>query len=67
MPGSNAFVYGTLMADEVLTSLLQRVPRMKPATIKGFARYKVKNAVYPAIVPSTPESSVQGQVRKWLT
>ncbi len=61
-PQHTAFVYGTLMAEEVLTSLLQRVPRMQPAILKGYTRHCVKGAVYPAIVPSTEQESVQGQV-----
>ncbi|GIL67019.1 hypothetical protein Vafri_20410 [Volvox africanus] len=61
MPG-NAFVYGTLMADEVVKVLIKRVPTSKPAALKGYTRYQVKGQVFPAIVPSTAESKVQGKV-----
>ncbi|EFJ46914.1 hypothetical protein VOLCADRAFT_105355 [Volvox carteri f. nagariensis] len=61
MPG-NAFVYGTLMADEVVKVLIKRVPTSKPAALKGYTRYKVKGQVFPAIVPSTAESKVEGKV-----
>mmetsp|Transcript_21917 Transcript_21917/g.47842 ORF Transcript_21917/g.47842 Transcript_21917/m.47842 type:complete len:145 (+) Transcript_21917:31-465(+) len=61
MSGGTAFVYGTLMAPEVVKRLINRVPTFKPATLKGFVRYKVKDQVYPAIVPSA-ESAVQGKV-----
>ncbi|GLC34994.1 hypothetical protein PLESTM_000262800 [Pleodorina starrii] len=61
MPG-NAFVYGTLMADEVVRVLIKRVPPSKPAALKGYTRYKVKGQVFPAIVPSTAEAKVEGKV-----
>ncbi len=57
------FVYGTLMADEVLATLLHRVPQHKPATLSGFSRHSIKGVVYPAIIPSTADSSVSGLVR----
>lgn len=59
---ANAFVYGTLMAPEVLSLLIKRVPPMKPAYIKGYKRYRVKGQVFPAIVRDTPEAQVAGQV-----
>lgn len=51
------------MADEVLKLLIKRVPVMKPAVLHGYQRHKVKNQVFPAIVPSSSVSKVQGQVR----
>ncbi|KXZ48720.1 hypothetical protein GPECTOR_25g302 [Gonium pectorale] len=60
MPG-NAFVYGTLMADEVVRLLIKRVPASKPAVLKGYTRYKVKGQVFPAIVPSK-DARVEGKV-----
>ncbi len=61
MPG-NAFVYGTLMADEVLKLLIQRVPVSRPAHITGFTRYKVKGQVFPAIIPTERTAKVNGKV-----
>eukprot|EP00197_Chlamydomonas_leiostraca_P012842 CAMPEP_0202861696 /NCGR_PEP_ID=MMETSP1391-20130828/3011_1 /ASSEMBLY_ACC=CAM_ASM_000867 /TAXON_ID=1034604 /ORGANISM="Chlamydomonas leiostraca, Strain SAG 11-49" /LENGTH=156 /DNA_ID=CAMNT_0049541125 /DNA_START=141 /DNA_END=612 /DNA_ORIENTATION=+ len=61
MPG-NAFVYGTLMAEEVLRSLLRRVPTNKPAVLAGYKRYRVRHASFPAILPAQPEDRVQGKV-----
>ena len=68
MPG-NAFVYGTLMAEEVVSLLLKRVPPAKPARLVGFSRYKVKGQVFPAIVPTGPQYEVSGKVRgrNWLS
>eukprot|EP01025_Chloroclados_australasicus_P033921 TRINITY_DN3469_c0_g1_i3.p2 TRINITY_DN3469_c0_g1~~TRINITY_DN3469_c0_g1_i3.p2 ORF type:complete len:171 (-),score=16.52 TRINITY_DN3469_c0_g1_i3:419-931(-) len=57
-----AFVYGTLLADEVVNAILKRVPIWKPAVLRGYRRYGVKHAVYPAIIPSTLDYSVKGQV-----
>ena len=38
------FVYGPLMADEVLTALLGRVPKHRPATLTGYLRVGKKGA-----------------------
>lgn len=57
-----AFVYGTLLADEVLKLLIRRVPPSKPATLSGFSRHRVKGQVFPAIIPATPQDKVQGKV-----
>lgn len=61
------FVYGTLLADEVLQRLLNRVPPTKPASLTGYARYGIKGQVFPAIIKSTPTSSVHGKVLLELT
>mmetsp|Transcript_24895 Transcript_24895/g.67797 ORF Transcript_24895/g.67797 Transcript_24895/m.67797 type:complete len:153 (+) Transcript_24895:167-625(+) len=63
----NAFVYGTLQAKGVCQALLKRVPASKPASITGYSRFKVKNAVFPAIVPDKPDKIVQGMVLFDLT
>jgi gamma-glutamylcyclotransferase (GGCT)/AIG2-like uncharacterized protein YtfP len=62
--GGTAFVYGTLMADEVLRLLISRVPPSAPATLPGYARHRVKGQVFPAIVPATPQDTVRGKVRR---
>ncbi|KAK7283024.1 hypothetical protein RIF29_12224 [Crotalaria pallida] len=49
--GHNVFVYGSLLADEVVKILLKRVPRSASATLHGFHRFKIKERVYPAILP----------------
>jgi len=46
------FVYGSLMNDKVLMSLLNRIPKKTKATLKSFKRSRVKNASYPAIFES---------------
>mmetsp|Transcript_12319 Transcript_12319/g.17730 ORF Transcript_12319/g.17730 Transcript_12319/m.17730 type:complete len:179 (+) Transcript_12319:146-682(+) len=45
------FVYGTLMAEEVIQGLIGRVPTMSsPAFLPGYSRWSVVNQVYPGIV-----------------
>lgn len=63
MPGKTAFVYGTLMAPEVVQALIKRVPPMRPATLKGYTRHSVKGVVFPAIIPDSAEkAAVHGKV-----
>jgi gamma-glutamylcyclotransferase (GGCT)/AIG2-like uncharacterized protein YtfP len=57
------FVYGSLMSTRVLQALLQRVPAMRPAVLPGFTRYRIRDEVFPAILPSTTQdASVVGVV-----
>ncbi len=56
------FVYGSLMAPEVLNIVLNRIPRTTPAVLHGYARYRIKQRVYPAIVPSLATHRVDGLV-----
>lgn len=59
-----AFVYGTLMAEEVVKVLIKRMPVNKPAVLRGYTRYCVRGQVFPAIVPTPelPDAKVQGKV-----
>ncbi|KAL4458037.1 hypothetical protein ABPG75_012902 [Micractinium tetrahymenae] len=59
----SCFVYGTLMYPEVLTALIQRVPRMEPAIIHGYQRYRIRGQVFPGTIRSAaPGAQVQGLV-----
>lgn len=61
-PG-RAFVYGTLMADEVLRLLLRRVPPSRAAAVQGLRRCRVRGQVFPAVVTTAaPGASVRGRV-----
>lgn len=62
MSTGTAFVYGTLMAEEVLKLLIRRVPPSKPATLTGYSRHRVKGQVFPAIIPATHQDRVTGKV-----
>ena len=55
------FVYGSLLAPEVLKALLGRVPDRTPATLPGYVRRRIKERVYPALYPD-PDSQVDGEV-----
>eukprot|EP00879_Flechtneria_rotunda_P018383 GHRR01019282.1.p2 GENE.GHRR01019282.1~~GHRR01019282.1.p2 ORF type:complete len:151 (+),score=38.02 GHRR01019282.1:107-559(+) len=65
--GGAAFVYGTLMAPEVLKLLIKRVPPSRPALLHGYVRHRVKGQVFPAILPASPQSTVAGKVLLELT
>ena len=61
----SVFVYGSLMSPKVVELLLGRIPKMESACrLAGYSRHPVKNHVFPAMVPSTPTSQVDGMV--WL-
>ncbi|URE23415.1 AIG2-like family [Musa troglodytarum] len=50
-PLHSVFVYGTLLADEVVRVLLKRVPPSSPAILHNYHRFSIKGRVYPAILP----------------
>ncbi|EFN58718.1 hypothetical protein CHLNCDRAFT_140371 [Chlorella variabilis] len=58
----SAFVYGTLMYPEVLNALINRVPKMEPAVILGYQRYRIRGQVFPGTIRSAPDSQVAGMV-----
>jgi len=60
------FVYGTLMFPEIQRKIIGRCPKKQRATLHGYARYKIKDANYPAAIPE-PESVIQGYVLFELT
>lgn len=49
--GVTIFTYGTLMVPAVMTAVCARRYRHAEATLTGFARFVVRGAMYPAIVP----------------
>eukprot|EP00250_Pteridium_aquilinum_P013395 c21315_g1_i1 orf=273-635(-) len=57
----NVFVYGTLLANEVVSALLQRIPPSSAAFLPDFHRYSIKGRVYPAILPANGDK-VLGKV-----
>ncbi|GKY96274.1 hypothetical protein MPSEU_000586900 [Mayamaea pseudoterrestris] len=44
------FVYGSLMAPEVMQAVIGRLPPSCPATLAGYVRHPVRNQVYPGLV-----------------
>ncbi|CAI0376304.1 unnamed protein product [Linum tenue] len=66
MDGHKVFVYGSLMADEVVHVLLNRVPQSSAASLNNYHRFSIKGRVYPAILP-IENKSVSGRVLFGLT
>lgn len=62
MGTANLFVYGTLMSEAIAKKVVGRLPAISAAVLDGHARYRIKGAVYPAIIEKTDER-VRGQVR----
>jgi gamma-glutamylcyclotransferase (GGCT)/AIG2-like uncharacterized protein YtfP len=60
------FVYGSLLADDVVRALLKRVPTSSPAILNDFHRYSIKGRVYPAILP-LKNKKVTGRVLLGIT
>jgi gamma-glutamylcyclotransferase (GGCT)/AIG2-like uncharacterized protein YtfP len=57
---NNLFVYGTLMAPEVVETLLGRLPPNQPATLQGYRRHPVLQQVYPGLVEASNDNCVRG-------
>ncbi|XP_019242305.1 PREDICTED: AIG2-like protein D isoform X1 [Nicotiana attenuata] len=57
----NVFVYGSLLADDVVHALLKRVPPSNPAILHNYHRFSIKGRVYPAILP-VENKKVTGKV-----
>ncbi|XP_012076294.1 AIG2-like protein D isoform X2 [Jatropha curcas] len=55
------FVYGSLLADDVVRVLLNRIPQSSTAILNGFHRFSIRGCVYPAILP-VPKQQVIGKV-----
>ncbi|PKA62536.1 Protein AIG2 [Apostasia shenzhenica] len=66
LPLHNVFVYGSLLADDVVNMLLKRLPPRSPAVLRGYHRFSIKGRVYPAILP-VESKSVTGRVLLGIT
>ncbi|XP_073010286.1 AIG2-like protein D [Typha latifolia] len=66
LPLHNVFVYGSLLADEVVHVLLNRLPPSSPAILNGYHRFSIKGRVYPAILP-VDSKKVAGKVITGIT
>ncbi|XP_023639347.1 AIG2-like protein D [Capsella rubella] len=62
----SVFVYGSLMADDVVRLLLNRIPQTSSATLPDFHRFSIKGRVYPAILPAK-DDTVSGRVLFGIT
>ncbi|XP_008798165.1 AIG2-like protein D [Phoenix dactylifera] len=66
LPLHSVFVYGSLLADEVVQVLLKRVPSSSPAVLHHHHRFSIKGRVYPAILP-VENKKVAGKVLLGIT
>ncbi|KAI3875606.1 hypothetical protein MKX03_001557 [Papaver bracteatum] len=62
----SVFVYGSLLADEVVEALLNRVPQNFPAILDNFKRFSIEGRIYPAILP-VENAQVIGRVLMGIT
>lgn len=62
----NVFVYGTLLAPEIVNVLIERIPRSAPAWLSDHRRFSLRGRTYPAAVPF-PEAKLLGKVLYDLT
>ncbi|KAJ4963737.1 hypothetical protein NE237_023676 [Protea cynaroides] len=62
----NVFVYGSLLADEVVRVLLKRVPESSPAILQDYHRFSIRGRVYPAIL-HVENKKVTGRVLLGIT
>ncbi|PUZ59229.1 hypothetical protein GQ55_4G023600 [Panicum hallii var. hallii] len=62
----SVFVYGSLMADEVVRAILKRVPPAAPALLPNYHRFNIKGRIYPAILP-VESKKVEGMVIMGVT
>ncbi|MGW0867032.1 gamma-glutamylcyclotransferase family protein [Streptomyces sp. NPDC002611] len=56
------FCYGTLRFDAVLEALLGRIPARIPASLPGWRAAALEGRVYPGLVVSAPNDTVDGIV-----
>ena len=54
---SSLFVYGTLMAPQVIETLIDRLPSHTSAILKsGYRRHPVRNYAFPGLIPAVSSS-----------
>ena len=51
METSNLFVYGTLLLDDIISALIDRIPRHQDATAPGWQVVRLPQKDYPGLVP----------------
>ncbi len=62
---TDLFVYGSLLFEDVFRAVTGRGAAHEPAVLVGYARYRIRDATYPAIVPE-PGESTEGVVYRAL-
>ncbi|MDQ3152277.1 MAG: gamma-glutamylcyclotransferase [Actinomycetota bacterium] len=54
---SKLFVYGTLVLDDVVSSLIHRIPRYQDATAPGWRVVRLPQRPYPGLIPGQGEAN----------
>lgn len=66
MTSHHLYAYGTLQVGAIFAQIVGRAIEGQPATLTGYACYRISDCVYPAIVEA-PGSEVRGVVYLGLT
>ncbi len=54
---NDLFVYGTLVLDQVISTLIDRVPAHEPVTAQGWRVARLPDRSYPGLVPDDGQAS----------
>jgi gamma-glutamylcyclotransferase (GGCT)/AIG2-like uncharacterized protein YtfP len=65
MTPPHLYTYGTLQLPQIISQIVGRPVLGRPARLAGFARYRIRDRVYPAIVES-PGAELEGVVYEGL-
>ena len=65
MSSQTLFVYGTLLFPAIMRRVVGRVLPSEPAVLRGYRRRRVRNEVYPGVLPSLG-SNVKGKLCRGL-
>lgn len=66
MSPPNLYTYGTLQLPQIMSQIVGRPVFGRPARLAGFARFCIRDRVYPAIIQS-PGAEVEGVLYEQLT
>ena len=61
-PMMNVFAYGSLMFERIWSNVVTGLYEMSDATLCGYKRRKIKDEIYPALLPGTKEDFVFGKL-----
>ena len=59
---TNLFTYGTLMYEPVWQAVVGKTYQTQKGVLRGYAVYKVRQDVYPAIIKASKDDSVPGLI-----
>jgi len=61
------FTYGSLMYPEVWSRVMQRSHPSRSAILAGYSRHQLPGETHPAMIPSRPDSRIEGVLYSDLT